>query len=171
VQNVTWYVQYWIWKGPYCHKHANDHYRDRVQIQSEIHKIRHDMLIRTSVRKPSRSGNITNNKMGTRLLSTAAKLKALRGGVAKGEATLTLNALLKGPVRRPLRRTIVPYILLPIALLPVGGSKALRTMNVIPVVVVVAVAIRTLVVMRMTSVTIEVGAILILGKVGRKQQR
>jgi len=109
--------------------------------------------------------------MGSRLLSTAAKLKALRGGVVKGEATLTLNALLKGPVRRPLRRTIVPYILLPVALLPVGGSKALRAMNVILVVVVVAVAIRTLVVMRMTSVTIEVGAILILGKVGRKQQR
>jgi hypothetical protein len=44
-------------------------------------------------------------------------------------------------------------------------------MKVIPVVVVIAVAIRTLVAMRMTSITTKVAAVLILGKVGRRQQR
>jgi hypothetical protein len=40
--------------------------------------------------------------MGSRLLSTAAKLRALRDCVAKGEAEQTLDVLIKKLVRRPL---------------------------------------------------------------------
>jgi len=58
--------------------------------------------------------------MGSRLLFTAVKLSTLRGCVAKEEAEQTLDVLLKRPVRRPLRKTRVLYVLLLVALLLVG---------------------------------------------------
>jgi len=78
------------------------------------------MLVRTSVREPSKSRSITSSKMGSRLLFTAVKLSTLRGCVAKEEAEQTLDVLLKRPVRRPLRKTRVLYVLLLVALLLVG---------------------------------------------------
>jgi hypothetical protein len=65
-------------------------------------KIGCNVLVRTSVLEPSRSRSITSSKMGSRLLSTAAKLSALRDCVAKGEAEQALDVLLKKLVRRPL---------------------------------------------------------------------
>ena len=84
-------------------------------------KIRHNILVRTNVREPSRSKNITNNKMGRRLLSFATKLSVLKGCMAEGEVELTFDVLLKGLVRRPLWRTRGPSVLLLVALLLVGG--------------------------------------------------
>jgi len=61
--------------------------------------------------------------------------------------------------------------LLPVALLLVGGSRGMKAMKIIPVLVVVAIAIGMLVSTRMTSITVKVGAVLILGKMSRGQQR
>jgi len=63
------------------------------------------MLVCTSVREPRKSKNVTNNKMSSQLLSTAAKLSALRGCVSEGEAELTFDVMLKGLARRPLQIT------------------------------------------------------------------
>ena len=86
-------------------------------------KIRRNVLVRTSVRGPSRSRNITNSKMGSRMLSIAAKLSILRGCVTEEEAELTLDVLLKGPLRRPLQRTRVHSVMLSVALLLVSMRK------------------------------------------------
>jgi hypothetical protein len=88
--------------------------------------------------------------------------------VTEREAELTLDILLKGLLRRPLQRTRVPSVMLPVTLLPVSVSRPLKTMKVRPVLVAVAVAIGTQVAMKMTFVTTEVGGIMILGKIGRR---
>jgi len=108
---------------------------------SQSCKIRHNILVRTNVREPSRSRNITNNKMGRRLLSIATKLSVLSGFMAEGEVELTLDVLLKRLVRRPLWRTRWPFVLLPVALLSVSGSIALKAMKIRVVLVVVEVAV------------------------------
>jgi len=86
-------------------------------------KIGRNVLVRTSVLEPSRSRSITSSKMGSRLLSTAAKLRALRDCVAKGEAEQTLDVLLKKLVRRPLWQTRVLYVPFSVALLLVGTPE------------------------------------------------
>jgi hypothetical protein len=93
-------------------------------------KIRRNVLVCTSVREPSRGRNSTNNKMGRGLLATTTELGTLRGCVAGGEAQLTYDVLLKRPVRRPLSRTRGPFILLPVALLPIGGSRGMEATKI-----------------------------------------
>jgi hypothetical protein len=61
--------------------------------------------------------------------------------------------------------------LLPVALLLVGGSRGMKAMKIRPVLVAMAVAVGMLVATRTTFVTVEVGAVLILGKMSRGQQR
>jgi len=56
-------------------------------------KIRHNVLVCTSVWELSRGKNNTNNKMGRGLLFTAVKLGTLKGCVAKGEVELTLDVI------------------------------------------------------------------------------
>jgi hypothetical protein len=104
-------------------------------------------------------------------MSIAVKLSTLRGCVAEEEVKLTLDVLLKGLVRRPLRRTRVPFVLLPVALLSVGVSRPLKTIKVRPVLVAVMVVVGTLVAVKITSVAAEVWAVMILGKIGQREQR
>jgi hypothetical protein len=67
--------------------------------------------------------------MSRRLVVAAAKLSTLGGGVADGEAKLTLDSLLKRLVRRPLPRTNRSSGLLSVALLPVYKSRRMNTKN------------------------------------------
>jgi hypothetical protein len=94
--------------------------------------------------------------MGRGLVTTAAKLSTLWGCVAEGEAQLTLDVLVKGPVRSPLLTSSRSFGLLPMTLLPVSGSRGMRTMKIILVLVVVPVAVRDLIVVRTTSVTAKI---------------
>jgi hypothetical protein len=109
--------------------------------------------------------------IGRWLLSTAAKLGMLKGCVAEGETKLTLDVMLKRPVRRPLFRIRGTPVLLLVALLPVSGSRGMKAMKIRPMLVVVAVAVWMLVATRPTSVTTKVRVVLILGKMSRGQQR
>ena len=93
------------------------------------------------------------------------KLNALRCCVAKREAELTLDVFLKGLVRRPLRRTRVLSVLLPVTLLLLDGNRALKTMKVIPMLVAIMVVVGTLVSKKIAYVMAKVGAVLILGKI------
>ena len=68
----------------------------------QSHKIKCNVLIHFSVWESIhnvRRREITNNKIGSRLLSMAAKLRALRGCMAKEEAELALDMILKGAIR------------------------------------------------------------------------
>jgi len=130
--------------------------------------IRRNMLIHTSVQEPNRSINITNNKIGNRLLSIAVKLRALRGCVAEREVELTLDVLLKGSMRRSLRKAKVPFILLPVAVHLVGVSRPLKTMKIRLILVVVGVVVGTPGAMKTTSITAKARAVLILGKDGQR---
>jgi hypothetical protein len=56
--------------------------------------------------------------------------------------------------------------LLPVALLPVGGSKALKTTKVRPTLVAMAVVVVMLVAPRITFFMVKVGTAMILGKIG-----
>jgi hypothetical protein len=76
-----------ICPDPYRHKHANDHYQDRLQ-NGQSCKIRCDMLIRTNVGEPSHSRNVTNNKVSRGLLGTATKLGTMRSCVIEIGAQL-----------------------------------------------------------------------------------
>ena len=105
-----------------------------------------------------------------------AKLRALRGWMAKGEAELTLDIILKGVVRRPPWRANIPSILLSLALLPVGVNRPLKATKIIHVLVAVTV-IGTLAAMKTSFVTIEIrivaigGRGLLLGYICRGWQR
>ena len=92
------------------------------------------MLVRTSIREPSRGRNRTNSKMGKGLVITAAKLSTLRCCVIEGEAQLTLDVLLKRSVRRPLSTSSRLS-----ALLPVRRSRGIRATKIRPAMVVVPV--------------------------------
>ena len=102
--------------------------------------------------------------MGNRLLSIAVKLRALRGCVAEREVDLTLDVLLKGSMRRSLRRAKVPFILLPVAVHLVGVSRPLKSMKIRLILVVVGTPGAT----KTTSITAKAGVVLMLGKVGRR---
>jgi len=86
-------------------------------------KIRHNVLVCTSVWEPSRGINNTNSKMGRGLLATTTKLGTLRGCVAEGEAQMTHDVMLKIPVRRPRPRTRGPSILLTVARFQSVGAE------------------------------------------------
>ena len=92
-------------------------------------RIRRNVLVCTSVLEPSMSRGNTNNKIGKGLVTAAVKLNTLWGCVAEVEAELTLDVLLKWPVRRPLPRTSRLSGLPPMTLLPVHGSRGMKTMK------------------------------------------
>lgn len=71
-----------------------------------------NVLVRTSIREPTTCRNETNCKMSIKLVATVAKLSISGCGMVEGEAELTLDDLLKRPVRRPLPRTSRPSSLL-----------------------------------------------------------
>jgi len=129
-------------------------------------KIRSNMLVRTSIREPSRGRNRTNSKMGKGLVITAAKLSTLRCCVIEGEAQLTLDVLLKRSVRRPLSTSSRLS-----ALLPVRRSRGIRATKIRPAMVVVPVVVGAPATMGTTSVTTKIGASLLLCKMSRRQQR
>lgn len=84
--------------------------------------------------------------------------------MAEREVDLTLDVLLKGSMRRSLRRAKVPFILLPVAVHLVGVSRPLKTMKIILILVVVGTPGAT----KTTSITAKAGVVLMLGKVGRR---
>ena len=128
-------------------------------------------MVRTDVWEPSRGRNQTNRKLDRGLMTTAAKLSTLWGCMAEEEVQLTLVVLLKRSVTRPLPTSSRPSRLLPMTLLPVCGSRGMRTMKIRHVMVVVPVVIGAPVVTRMTSVMTKIRVVLLLGKVSRGQQR
>ena len=101
-------------------------------------KIRSNVLVRTSIQEPTTYRNRANNKMNRRLVAAASKLSTLGGGVAEGEAELTLDGLLKRPVRRPLPKTNRPSGLLPVTLFQFCKGRRMNTMKIRPVLVVIS---------------------------------
>jgi hypothetical protein len=132
-------------------------------------KIMRNVLVRTGVREPSRVRNRTNNKINRGLVTTAAKQSTLWGCVAEGEVYLTFDVLLKGPVRRPLPSSSRSSGLLPMTLLPVYGSRGMRAIKIRPVMTAILVAVGAPVAKGTTSVTAKTGAVLLLGKMSRRQ--
>jgi len=100
-------------------------------------KIRSNVLVRTSIREQISCRNRTINKMSRGMVAAAAKLSTLRGGVAEGEVELTLDSLLKRPVRRPPPRTSRPSRLLPVALLLVCRGRRMNNLKISLVLVVI----------------------------------
>jgi len=93
-------------------------------------KIKSNMLVRTSIREQISCRNRTNSKMSRGMVAATAKLSTLRGGVAEEEAELTLDSLLKRPVRRPLPKTSRPSCLLPVALLLVCRGRRMNNLKI-----------------------------------------
>ena len=73
--------------------------------------------------------------------------------MAKREAKLTHDVLLKRLVRRPLPRTSRSFGLLPVTLLPASENREMRTMKIIHVLAAMSVIIGAPVVARMTFIT------------------
>jgi len=122
------------------------------------------VLVCTSVLEPSMSRGSTNNKIGKGLVTAAVKLNTLWGCVAEIETELILDVLLKWPVRRPLPRTSRPSGLLPMTLLPVPGSRGMKTTKIRHVLAAVLVVVGAPVATRTTSVTAKIEVVLLLGK-------
>jgi hypothetical protein len=87
--------------------------------------------------------------------------------VTEEEAQLTLDVLLKRSMRRPLPRTSRPSGLLLVTLLPVSGSRGMKTTKIKPVLAAIPVVVGVLVAVRTTSITAEIEAVLMLGKMSR----
>ena len=108
-------------------------------------KIRCDVLIRASVREPSRSRNIPNSKVSRGLLGTTAKLGIMGSCVTEIGAQLAADMLLYTPLVSP----CVASVLLPIVWPPVYSRLAFILVSVV-------VVIGTPITTRTTSVTAEV---------------
>jgi hypothetical protein len=91
--------------------------------------------------------------------------------MAEGEAQLTLDVLLKRSVRRPLFKTSRSSSLLLVTLLPVYRNKGMKIMKIKHVLTVMPDVVGVLVVARMTFIMIEIGVVLMLGKMSRGQER
>jgi len=134
-------------------------------------KIRSNVPVRTSIQEPISYRNRTNSKMSRGLVVAVAKLSTLRGVVAEGEAELTLDNLLKRPVRRPLPRTNRLSGLLPVALLLVCRGRRMNNLKISLVLAVIPTTIEALGAAWPASITAEIKLVLTLGKVSRGQQR
>jgi len=102
-------------------------------------------LVCTNIWEPSTYINGANGTMSGRLVVVAAKLSTLGGGVAEEEVELTLNGLLKKPMRSPLLRTSRPSGLLPVTLLPVSRGRRMNIMKMRHALVVILIVVGALV--------------------------